>query len=125
MYKIFGDDDDRAETLYTDKLWEIGGDNQAFALVFQGPNPECWGDNKPCDTWLTRFDSWTNSSANTKDPVFALDGGTKGLVIQTEIVRYEDESDREKAERRAGLAFLLVPLGIGIGLRRRRKSIRQ
>ena len=69
--------------------------------------------------WLSRFDAWANSSAHVADPVFNLDGGAAGEVVHTEIVIYENDKERSAAERRAGLAALLL-FPIGLGWRRRK-----
>ena len=68
---------------------------------------------------MTRFDAVVNSSAHTSDAIFALDGGARAEVLETEIGLYEDEKERQEDESRSMLrATLLLPLAL-IGWRRR------
>ena len=109
---IIGKPGDDYDDLYTTKLWSLGGDKRGYALVYANRHDE--------GQWLSRFDTWANSSAHVADPVFKLDGGTFGEVIHTEIVIYENDKERSQAETRAGLAALLL-LPLGLGWRRRKQ----
>ena len=109
--EIIGEPGDEYEDLYTDKLWSLGGDQRGYALIY--------ADGYDDGLWLSRFDTWANSSAHVEDPVFKLDGGAAGEVIHTEIVIYENDKERAKAEELATLATLLL-FPIGLGWRRRK-----
>ncbi len=109
--QIIGEPGDEYDDLYTEKLWSLGGDKRGYALVYADRHEE--------GLWLSRFDAWANSSAHVADPVFNLDGGAAGEVVHTEIVIYENDKERSAAERRAGLAALLL-FPMGLGWRRRK-----
>ena len=109
--QIIGEPGDEYDDLYTEKLWSLGGDKRGYALVY--------ADRHDDGLWLSRFDAWANSTAHVADPVFNLDGGAAGEVVHTEIVIYENDKERSAAERRAGLAALLL-FPIGLGWRRRK-----
>ena len=70
---IIGEPGDNYDDLYTEKLWSLGGDKRGYALIYADRYDEA--------LWLSRFDTWANSSAHVADPVFKLDGGTAGDVL--------------------------------------------
>ncbi|MDP6931726.1 MAG: DUF2330 domain-containing protein, partial [Myxococcota bacterium] len=113
---LIGDLDADADEMYTERLWEIGGTRAAYGLVHAGQ----WESH----TWFTRFDTWAQSAVHEVDAVFALDGGEKAEVIQTEIYLYQSSREQAQAEARASSTWLLwLPLA-SLGWHRRRRAVR-